>query len=117
MSDLHTIAREEADRAVEAHEAICAERYKNLQASFGGVQKEMGMLWRILAWAGSTTLLLILGLLGFLAKVQFDSMNARDESARQIVEILKRQPSPPQVVVQPAPGSPEMGATVERQQP
>lgn len=99
---------ERALQAVDSHEDICAERYRN-------INEKIGTIFKLLAWGGTTALMLILGLLGFLAKTQFDSMKARDDTTQQIAEILRRQSPPPQVIVQPAPGATTTGASVERQ--
>lgn len=99
---------DQVERDIAGHEDICAERYKN-------INEKIGTIFKLLAWGGTTALMLILGLLGFLAKTQFDSMKARDDTTQQIAEILRRQSPPPQVIVQPAPGATTTGASVERQ--
>lgn len=99
------LARQNA-RDIEGHEDICAERYQN-------IHEKLGMIFRIIAWAGGTGFLLIMGLLAFLAKTQFESIRALQSAA---VQRVSAQPLPPQVIIQRAPGQAEMGATVEPQQ-
>ncbi len=102
------LARQNA-RDIEGHEDICAERYQN-------IHEKLGMIFRIIAWAGGTGFLLITGLLAFLAKTQFESIKALQDAAVQRTGLLERaQPLPPQVIIQRAPGQAEMGATVEPQ--
>ena len=115
--DALTIARdgkskaEQALREIESHEDVCAERYKN-------INEKLEMLFKVIAWAGGAAFLLVMGLLGFLAKTQFESISALQKATLQRTEILERtQPMPPQVIIQRAPGQPEIGATVEQQQP
>lgn len=109
--DALTMAREANDKAeralrdIEGHEDICAERYRN-------INEKLGMLFKIIAWAGGTGFLLIMGLLAFLAKTQFESINALQKAA----VVQRADPLPPQVIIQRAPGQGDMGATVERQQ-
>lgn len=101
---------DQVERDINSHEDICAERYKN-------INEKVGTLFKLVAYGGSTALMLILGLLGFLAKAQFDSITELKSAAVQRADIreqLLRSDQPPQVIIQPAQGSTGMGATVER---
>lgn len=95
------------ERDIESHEAICAERYTN-------INDKLSTIFKIIAWAGGTGFLLIMGLLGFLAKTQFESINALQKVTVQGLERAQQPAPPPQVIIQPAQGLSNMGATVER---
>ena len=100
---------DEVGAAGEAHEDICAERY-------GNINEKIGTLFKLLAWGGTTALMLILGLLSFLAKAQFDSITELKAATAQRVDLGHRMDDmPPRVIIQPAPGAATTGATVERQ--
>ncbi len=91
------------------HEAICAERYAN-------INQKIGTLFKLMAWGGTTALTLILALLAFLAKAQFDSITELKSAAQQRSELSQRiNEMPPRVIIQPAPGATTTGATIERQ--
>lgn len=96
-------------QAQESHEEVCAERYKN-------IHEKLGMIFKIIAWAGGSAFLVIMGLLGFLAKTQFDTISEMSKATAQRTEQMERaQAQPPQVVIQSQPGSPQItGATVDR---
>ncbi|MGN5375787.1 hypothetical protein [Sphingomonas hankookensis] len=111
-----------ADRALQAvdsHEDICAERYKNINDKVAAVDAKVSTLFKLLAWGGTTALTLILALLGFLAKAQFDSITELQRASTQRAAILSEQierkalPAP-QVIIQPAPGAATTGASIER---
>ena len=95
----------QAQRDIESHEAVCAERY-------GNINDKLNMLFKIIAWAGGTAFLVVMGLLTYLAKTQFENITALQQALAQQQRIPV---SPPQVYIQPAPGSPPMGASVDKQ--
>lgn len=101
---------DENARDIEAHEDICAERYKT-------INEKLGTIFKIIVWAGGTGFMLIMGLLAFFAKTQFEMMDSAQKATAQRTEILERSRTsePPQVIIQPAPGQTGMGASVERQ--
>lgn len=101
---------EQNARDIEGHEDICAERYEN-------IREKLGMLFKIIAWAGGSAFAIVMGLLAFLAKTQFDQIKTLQSAVGQRTELLERAQSvPPQVIIQRAPGQTEMGASVERRQ-
>jgi len=72
---------------ISSHEAVCAERYTN-------INQQLGWIWKILALAGVS----LLGMLGFLAKTEVDSLNSMqrvlDDRTQQIL-IQQHNVSPP----------------------
>lgn len=89
----------EAKAEIAAHEDVCALRYKSIEAALTKIEtsfdKQLGMVWKVIAWAGGTAFLIVMGLLGFLAKSQFSSMTALQEAVNK---------PPPPIVIQTAPG-------------
>ncbi len=63
----------DVDHRVNAHEDICALRYKRLEENITAVKSDVGDVKKIIAWAGTTGFAIILGVLGFLMKAQFDA--------------------------------------------
>lgn len=104
-----------AQQQVDNHEEVCAERYKTIHESLTKLEtsfdKQLGMIWKVIAWAGGSAFLIVMGLLGFLAKTQFDQITALQTAAAQRAPAAQQ--LPPQVIIQRAPGSPELGATIE----
>ena len=88
------IAREALDLArnvemrVNGHEDICAVRYGSLDTKISNVSNDVGDVKRILAWAGTTGFAVILSVLGFLMKAQFD---ANAEMQRTIMNLQQSQ--------------------------
>lgn len=70
-------------RDIEAHEDLCAERYKNINTSISEIKS-------ILKWAGTTGFVIIIGLLSFLAKAQFDANSTAQRAAQAKIEMLER---------------------------
>lgn len=56
-----------------SHEDICALRYERLEENITNVKSDVGDVKKILAWAGTTGFAVILGVLGFLLKLQVDA--------------------------------------------
>jgi len=73
-----TLARQ-ANRDIEKHEDICAERYD-------GINKTMDEIKSILKWAGGFGFTVIITLLGFLAHAQFDANEAAMKALAAKVE-------------------------------
>lgn len=71
-------------RDIEAHEDLCAERYNNINNSIGEIKS-------ILKWAGTTGFLIIIGLLGFLAKTTWEAKEQAQEAAATKIEMLQTQ--------------------------
>lgn len=116
---------QQAKQEVLAHEDVCAQRYLNIQNELTGIKDSIRNLWKIIAWAGSTTMLIVMGLLSFLLKIQFENSQALQTATAQRLEINERtdaierhQAMPPRVIIQRGPsGSPEIGATIEPASP
>lgn len=89
----------DVDHRVNAHEDICALRYKRLEENITAVRSEVatttatlksdiGDIKKILAWAGTTGFAVILAVLGVLVKAQFDS---NTEMQRTIQDLQRHQ--------------------------
>lgn len=74
----------DVDHRVNAHEDICALRYARLEENItatrtevatttSALKSDIGDIKKILAWAGTTSLAVILAVLGFLLKLQVDA--------------------------------------------
>lgn len=97
--DVLVVAREaldlakDVDRRVNSHEDICALRYEQLHASIAAVKKDVGDsvgdIKKVLGWAGATLVVVMMSVLGFFLKAQFD---ANAEMQRQL-NSLQQQPS------------------------
>lgn len=93
------VARDKATKAaddIEGHEALCAERYKNINDTLGTIK-------RILAWAGTTIFGLLVGTLGWLVVQQVNRNDNDKELLRAQIELLQQQ-VPAQPIIA-APGS------------
>lgn len=80
-------ARNRANAAhdkIEAHEDLCAERYRNINESVAEIKN-------ILKWAGSGIIGLMLTVLGWLVLQQIDN-NRQDQAAlaRQLLELREQ---------------------------
>lgn len=90
-----SIAREaldlakDVDHRVNAHEDICALRYNQLELSIKATKDEVGDVKKILAWAGTTGFAIVLALLGFLMKAQFDA----NTEMQRTIQNLQQKPS------------------------
>lgn len=108
----------EAKRDIVAHEDICAIRYERINVTLSemksGIDEKFNMIWKIIAWAGGSAFLIVMGLLAFLAKTQFDSMTEFQRIMTQPQPVPQAAP-PPQIIIQREAGQPPIGATVERQ--
>jgi len=89
-----SVAREALDLArkvelrVDGHEDICALRYARLEENITASRAEIGDIKKILAWAGTTSLGIILAVLGILMKAQFD---ANTEMQKTIQNLQQQQ--------------------------
>lgn len=63
----------DVDRRVNAHEDICAIRYRQLEGGIGAVKSEIGDVKKIIAWAGTTGFGIIIAALAFFIKAQLDA--------------------------------------------
>lgn len=95
----------DAARDIQSHEEICAERYEGIRATLvkmeNSFDKQLGMIWKILASVGGTFFTIIIGLLAFLAKTQWDANAASQSRADTKIEMLQQQRDrPPEIVVQ-----------------
>ncbi len=67
----------DVDRRMDGHEDICAIRYRSLENSIAHVKNELsasvGDIKKVLAWAGGTAFIGLIGALSFFLKVQFDA--------------------------------------------
>lgn len=114
---------EQAQRDIDSHEDVCAERYENIHAKLTEMKTEFSAqnrrIWGLFGWLGGTGFLILMGVLSFLLRAQYDTITAMSKASRDRIELRDRieavQPLPPQVIIQRAPGSPEIGATVEHQ--
>lgn len=87
-------ARDKANAAlaqIDAHEDICAIRYQGIQTEISGMK-------RIITWAGAAAFSVIIGMLGFLARAQFDAVEqmrrdqlVRVESQQNTIDLLQEQ--------------------------
>jgi len=91
--DAMDLARE-ADNKINAHEDLCAERYKNINDSLSRITKLMG-------WGGALLAGMILGLLGW-------SLNSQVEANKDAISALRsvEKRAPIQVVPMPMPNQP-----------
>ena len=115
----------EAKLEILSHEKICAERYANINQTLtdlknetlpdmkAAIDEKFNMIWKIIAWAGGAAFLIIMGLLSYLAKTQFEVITQQQRIANQ-PQVIQQAAPPPQVIIQRADGSPAIGATVER---
>jgi hypothetical protein len=77
------VAREALDLAkdakhrIDSHEDICALRYKQLEDGISGVRT-------IITWAGTTGFAVILTILGFLMKNQFDANSELQKTVQNL---------------------------------
>lgn len=72
------------EKGLEAHEELCAERYKNIHEKIGEIKK-----W--LTWAGTTGFTIIIALLAFMGKQLYDS-NAEARAAMQTrLQVIEQQ--------------------------
>jgi len=69
---------------IDAHEDLCAERYGHINSSIGEIKS-------ILKWAGTTGFLIIIGLLGFLAKTTWEAKEQAQMAASTKIELLQTQ--------------------------
>ena len=70
----------EADNKINAHEDLCAERYKNINESLSRIMKLIG-------WGGSFLAVLIVGLLGW-------SLNNQVEANKDAIQVLTSRGNP-----------------------
>lgn len=75
---------ESAHEKIDGHEKLCAERY-------GNINSNLSMLFKIIGWGGSTTLLLLLALLGWLGNRVVDSIDASNQQLRDQIEAVRTQ--------------------------
>ena len=83
----------DVERRVDSHEDICALRYAQLEASVSAVKTEVassvGDIKKILGWAGAAGFTILIGLLGFFLKAQYDS----NQKLADRIESLQQQQS------------------------
>lgn len=72
------------ERDINAHEDLCAERYAHINTSISEIKG-------ILKWAGTTGFLIIIGLLGFLAKTTWEAKEQAQQAASTKIEMLQSQ--------------------------
>lgn len=102
-----------AKAEIDGHEAVCAERYENINQKLGpdgDIRRQLGMMWKIFGFAGSTGFLIVMGMLAYLMKSNDESMH---DLQKTVTEMRATPPSPPQIIIQPPAGSQPMGATVD----
>lgn len=74
-----------AHEKIDSHEQLCSERYKN-------INDNLSMLFKIIGWGGSTTLLLLIALLGWLGNRVVDSVDASNQQLRDQIEAVQSPP-------------------------
>lgn len=81
--DALNLARENK-RDITAHEDLCAERYNH-------IGQQMSEIKSFLKWFGGTSIIIIIGLLGFLSRAQIDANNQAQRAAIDKIERLEQQ--------------------------
>jgi hypothetical protein len=119
--EAQTLAKQ-AVRDIEQHEDVCAERYGNIHKALAEMKVEFkeanAKTSKTFWWMFTTGFAILISLLGFLLKAQIDTIAemAKATAQRSVIMERTRPTLPPQVIIQPAPGQSDMGATVERGQ-
>lgn len=95
-------------RDIEAHEDLCAERYRNINESIAELKSEFRSTSneqkQILKWAGTTAFGIIITMLGFLGVQVYNANQEADRERDRKFELLQRQQQPfphPQVALPP----------------
>jgi hypothetical protein len=68
---------------IESHEKLCAERYRV-------IEEKLGMITRLLAWAGSFLFLLIVGMLGWSLKIQIEAASTERRALENRIELIRQ---------------------------
>ncbi|MBH0113249.1 hypothetical protein I5E68_09855 [Novosphingobium sp. YJ-S2-02] len=85
-------ARDAASRAlaqISAHEDICAIRYQAIRDEVSGIRDEVSGIKGMLKWAGTTSFLIVVSLLGFLANAQLEANDERARQQQQMIDALQ----------------------------
>lgn len=74
----------DVDHRVNAHEDICALRYKRLEENITDVKSDVADVKKLLATAGTIGFGIILSVLGFLLKLQVDANNDMQKAVQNL---------------------------------